>query len=71
MSMRGGNNVIDLSDQTINGLFVVDRAGSKNKLATWNCLCPCGKEFVAVGFDIRQGKTKTCGCRKSIKRRRS
>lgn len=69
--MRGGFNVIDLSGQEINGLSIIDRAGSKNKLATWNCICSCGKRFIAIGSDIRQGKTKTCGCRISIKNRRN
>jgi len=30
--------------------------------ATWVCLCECGKETVAIGKNVRNGNTKSCGC---------
>jgi len=27
----------------------------------WVCRCPCGREFVAHGWDVRQGHTRNCG----------
>ena len=44
-------------------LFVKSFAGIDHaKHATWNCACDCGKEIIARGGDLRQGKTKSCGC---------
>ena len=67
----GGRNVKDMAGTRVGDLLVVRRDGSKGRLAAWECECPCGKRFRAVGADIRAGKTKTCGCRKSIKSRRN
>lgn len=50
---------------------VVKRLGSSGKLATWECLCVCGKKFTCIGSDLRQGKIKTCGCRIGIKNKRN
>jgi len=27
----------------------------------WVCKCPCGREFVAHGWDVRHGRTRHCG----------
>ncbi len=27
----------------------------------WVCRCPCGREFVAHGWDVRHGRTRDCG----------
>jgi hypothetical protein len=68
---RGGLNVKDLTGQKIGELLIIKREGSIRKLATWLCLCPCGKNFIAVGSDIIHNKTKTCGCRINVKSRRN
>ncbi len=68
---RGGKNIKDMTGQQIGSLVVLDRAGSQNRLATWNCQCVCGQVVVALGSDLRQGKIKTCGCRTGIKSRRN
>ena len=70
-SHRGGDNVTDMTKENTSPLKVIKRCGSKNKLAVWQCQCPCGKTFEAVGADIRQGKVKTCGCKTSIETRRN
>lgn len=28
----------------------------------WDCICECGKTFVAGGYDLRNGLVKSCGC---------
>ena len=27
----------------------------------WACKCPCGREFVAHGWNVRHGHTRNCG----------
>jgi hypothetical protein len=69
---RGGQNSIDISNQKFGSLIVLKRAKKDNiKVACWKCKCACGNECIAVSSDLRNGKTKTCGCRISIKSRRN
>lgn len=68
---RGGQNTKDMAGRWFGQLHVLHRAGSRGRLATWKCECPCGAIFTAVGADLRRGKTKTCGCRTAIKSRRN
>jgi hypothetical protein len=67
----GGGNSLDIAGQEFGKLKVLRRVGSKRKLSTWECQCPCGKLFVAFGTDIVHRKTKTCGCRINIESRRN
>jgi hypothetical protein len=71
MGKQGGLNYKDEIKSVYPTLKVLERVISDTKLAKWKCLCECGKEFIAVGTDLRNGKTKTCGCRISIKNRRN
>ena len=42
---------------------MIERAGvDKQKRATWQCLCDCGKLRTAAGYLLVQGHTKSCGC---------
>lgn len=68
----GGHNVKDMTGQVIGSLVVLSRKKDKNsQLAMWKCKCVCGKTCVACGADLRQGKIKTCGCRKGIESKRN
>lgn len=60
-----------MTGQKCGSLLVICREASVNKLAAWRCRCECGKEVIATGSDLRQGKIKTCGCRIGIKTRRN
>jgi hypothetical protein len=67
-------NLIDLSGKRFGRLTVVSRAGtirySRSPQPTWACLCDCGKETTILGCRLRSGHTKSCGCYKSIVRRK-
>lgn len=56
--------VIDLTGQVFGRLTVLHRAqGVKKKgRAAWECRCECGNTKVVIGKDLRNGKTKSCGC---------
>ena len=36
---------------------------SKNGHSQWNCKCDCGKEQVVTGWNLKEGKSKSCGCK--------
>lgn len=49
--------------KTFNFLTVLDFAGlNKHNKAMFKCKCKCGNEIVAVGYQVKTGKTKSCGC---------
>ena len=44
-------------------LLVIERSGSDNYgRATWLCRCDCGASPVVAGYQMRSGKTRSCGC---------
>jgi hypothetical protein len=42
------------------GITVLRAEPAKGK-DWWLCRCPCGREFVAHGWNIRHGRTRDCG----------
>lgn len=48
------------------GYFYVIRQAKNNARddSRWMCRCRCGKLKVALGSQLRSGRTKSCGCRK-------
>jgi hypothetical protein len=60
---RSASNRVDMTGKTINGIVVLDRVeSSKSGKARWNCRCPCGNLFTALGDNLRSSNTKSCGC---------
>lgn len=60
---------IDLTDRQFGRVTVVKRVGSVSypcgqTQAQFLCKCECGKEFLALGCNLRNGNTKSCGCLK-------
>lgn len=54
--------LIDLTGQQFGALVVISRApNSSDGSAIWNVRCSCGKEFSAIGGNLRSGKTTSCG----------
>lgn len=57
---------IDIAGQRF-GIATVLNFHHTNEQAFWLCSCDCGNEFVASGTQLRNGKTKSCGClRKTV-----
>lgn len=63
------NRFIDITNQTFDRLTVIGYVGSSNGRAVWLCECVCGRHIVAVGKDLRVGRTVSCGCKKSERSR--
>jgi hypothetical protein len=54
---------IDLIGQKFGRLTPIKNMGTnKNKKHIWLCLCDCGKETIVIGNNIKNGRTKSCGC---------
>lgn len=65
--------LIDLTGQRFSRLLVIDRATPKMPrrpnghdgikiLVRWNCICDCGSAAIVKGEQLRNGRTKSCGC---------
>ena len=60
--------LIDLTGKRFGRLVVLERAedkrvGHDNQLRVmWRCRCDCGAEHIAMGENLTQGKTQSCGC---------
>jgi hypothetical protein len=57
------NNIKDLTGQHFGFLTVLERAKSRSPRAQWRCRCICGTEKIISGNNLRNGHTKSCGCR--------
>lgn len=63
MSQIGKRSLNDLVGREFGLLTVLKREGlNKHNNITWMCLCSCGKEVVVRGYNLTQGKTRSCGC---------
>lgn len=56
--------LIDLTGQKFGRLTVIERDGKtvRGEHARWLCQCECGKTTITLGRNLREGKTKSCGC---------
>lgn len=66
-TLRRAHNFVDMTGQQFGDVKVIAFAGkdSKRKQATWECLCSCGKRFLANGSNLRRSHYKSCGCQQS------
>jgi len=59
---------IDMSRRRFGSLVVLRRSGTGAKGShtwpVWLCVCDCGKQVETRGASLRNGTTKSCGCRK-------
>lgn len=47
-------------------LVVVGRhTAGRNRNSCWLCLCDCGVELPVLGYNLKNGNTKSCGCLQS------
>lgn len=54
--------IIEMVGEKFGRLTVREFAGIKGRKAIWLCDCDCGKSHSAVGSNIRNGQTQSCGC---------
>jgi hypothetical protein len=56
----------DMTGKRCHRLTVITYAGSirkpGNSTATWLCRCDCRKELIVIGWALRAGHTRSCGC---------
>ena len=56
----------DLAKQRFGRLYVLNKSKEdiqrKSSFIMWHCLCDCGNEVDVRSQDLRNGKTKSCGC---------
>lgn len=54
---------INLTGQRFGRWLVLKRAeNTKGTRAVWLCRCDCGNTNIVTGKDLRNGKSKSCGC---------
>lgn len=67
-----GKKKLELGGMIFNSLTVIREAEKPRENANgtyWLCRCECGNEIVARGASLKQGRPKSCGCKKSEKSR--
>ncbi|KKL47145.1 hypothetical protein LCGC14_2338460 [marine sediment metagenome] len=59
---------LELEGLVFGRLLVLANVGHRSKTGTrmYPCLCECGKEKVIRVADLRNGKTRSCGCLKTV-----
>ena len=60
--------LINLAGKRFGMLTVIKRASQNGKQGEpkWLCRCDCGNTAIAYGRQLREGKTKSCGCMRYI-----
>lgn len=54
---------IDLTGQKFNRLIPIKFIGrDKYRNALWLCRCDCGNEKILPGYQVKNGRVKSCGC---------
>ena len=58
--------------QRFNRLVVIEDDGTRSSKGDikWLCQCDCGNLYHALGYRLRNGRTKSCGCLNDEKRRK-
>lgn len=54
---------VDLTGQCFGHWKVLERANKKGKQAYWVCMCDCGVVKVVGASSLRNGTSKSCGCK--------
>lgn len=57
---------IEIIGKKFGRVTVLEQVDRKEKHDTmYRCRCDCGAEFIARGFSLRHGTTRSCGCLRS------
>lgn len=59
----GGHNFIDIAGHRFERYVVLELHSKTRDGARWVCRCDCGEMRVVYGFSLRNGGTRSCGCR--------
>lgn len=62
-STRVNPRVKDLTGQTFGRLTVIGFSGIRGDVSWWRCKCECGEEAEIRSTSLRNGHTKSCGCK--------
>jgi hypothetical protein len=57
-----GNRFIDLTGQRFGRLIVISVQTICSPRTTWLVSCDCGVEKIVLAYQLRSGRTKSCGC---------
>jgi hypothetical protein len=57
---------LDLTGQTFGMLKVLGYEKKQGHQSAWRCICECGKESIKSIGNLRSGRSKSCGCLRSI-----
>lgn len=52
----------DLTGRVFGRLTVLGRAPSTRRRGLWRRSCSCGKTALCEGYELRRGRSKSCGC---------
>lgn len=55
--------IIDLTGQNFGKLTVIKYSHNESGHSHWLCQCECGKKSITSGSSLKNGLTKSCGCR--------
>lgn len=59
---RNGSQAEDLTGRVFGRLTVLRRAENKNGRTRWLCRCECGNEKEVSAHELKNGRTRSCGC---------
>lgn len=64
LKFRMVRRVYDLTGKKFGRLTVIKKSAKKvkNRNVQWDCVCTCGNHVTEDGYNLRHGKTKSCGC---------
>lgn len=65
MVRKAGRKPIDIKGETFGRLFVLcitDEPSKKGQGRWWLCKCTCGNKKEIRSAELRNGKTRSCGC---------
>lgn len=55
--------MLDLVGQRFGRLTVIAKTDQRcGRNICWLCQCDCGNEIIVIGFNLKRGTTKSCGC---------
>lgn len=56
--------LIDITGQRFGSLVALnpESHAPSNRSKRWRCRCDCGRFVIKLGYSLRSGRTKSCGC---------